>query len=158
VVVAADLVTGAERRIERGLVIDAVLASAAIPGVLPPVTWDGELLCDGGIVANVPVAAALAAGADEVWLLDTSGACTAPRRPGSAIDVALQAIAIMGAARTQAELACPPGQATIHHLLLPCQADRWFTDFGATPELLGAGAAAARAYLTNAPGNHPATR
>lgn len=150
VVVATDLGSGVERRLTAGPVIDAVLASAAIPGVFPPVAWQDELLCDGGVVANVPVAAALAAGADEAWVLDTSGPCTAPRHPRNAIDVALQAIAVMGASRTQAELACPPGSATIRHLMLPCRTDRWFTDFGATAELLAAGATAAHSHLTNA--------
>ena len=36
-VVAVDVVTGEELRLSRGPVLDAVLASAAIPGVLPPV-------------------------------------------------------------------------------------------------------------------------
>jgi NTE family protein len=147
VVVATELATGAERRLRRGPVIDAVLASAAIPGVFPPVHWDGVWLCDGGVVANVPVTAALDAGADEVWVLDTSGPCELRRRPRTIIDVALQALALMGSARVRAELACPPGKAAIHHVALRCRADRWFTDFGASAELLDDGAAAARRYL-----------
>ncbi len=147
VVVAADLATGAERRINRGPVIEAVLASAAIPGVFPPVTWKGQLLCDGGIVANVPLAAALEAGADEVWILDTSGPCSVPRRPRTAVDIALQAIAAGSAARTLAELSCPPGAAVIHHLVLPCRTNRWFTDFSAAHEMLADGAAATEEYL-----------
>ncbi len=37
-----------------GLLWEAVLASSAVPGVLPPVLKDGELLVDGAIVNNQP--------------------------------------------------------------------------------------------------------
>src|SRR6266566_1479383 len=39
------------RRLD-GPAVDAVLAAAAIPGVLPPVRWRGRLLADGGIADN----------------------------------------------------------------------------------------------------------
>ena len=40
---------------DRGTVVPAVRASIAIPGVLPPVPRDGDLLVDGGVLDNVPV-------------------------------------------------------------------------------------------------------
>lgn len=98
-------------------------------------------------MANVPLGAALVAGADEVWVLDTSGPCTRSGRARTVVDAALHAIAVMGGARARAELACPSGPAVLHHLALRCRSDRWFTDFSATSELLAEGAAAARAYL-----------
>jgi predicted acylesterase/phospholipase RssA len=42
-------------RLSDGPLTDAVLAAAAIPGVLPPVRWRGRLLADGGIADNTPV-------------------------------------------------------------------------------------------------------
>ncbi|OYT92348.1 MAG: hypothetical protein CFE43_08775 [Burkholderiales bacterium PBB3] len=39
----------------QGALWRAVQASSAVPGVLPPVAWDGDLLVDGGIVDNLPV-------------------------------------------------------------------------------------------------------
>ena len=46
----------AERVIhDRGLIERALNASLAIPGVLPPVPWDGDLLVDGGALNNLPV-------------------------------------------------------------------------------------------------------
>jgi predicted acylesterase/phospholipase RssA/CRP-like cAMP-binding protein len=39
----------------RGNVALAVRASVAIPGVLPPVPYDGDLLVDGGVLDNLPV-------------------------------------------------------------------------------------------------------
>lgn len=47
IVVATDLGTGRERRLHTGPVAEAVLASAAIPGIYPPVGRDGALLVDG---------------------------------------------------------------------------------------------------------------
>src|SRR5229473_1201886 len=53
--VAFDLLAGTEVRLSDGPSVDAVLAAAAIPGVLPPVRWRGRLLADGGIADNTPV-------------------------------------------------------------------------------------------------------
>lgn len=38
-----------------GSLHEAIVASAAIPGVFPMVEIDGRQMCDGGVVANVPV-------------------------------------------------------------------------------------------------------
>lgn len=40
---------------DRGPLVRAIRASIAIPGVLPPVPYDGDLLVDGGLLDNVPV-------------------------------------------------------------------------------------------------------
>jgi predicted acylesterase/phospholipase RssA len=40
----------------RGSVATAIRASVAIPGVLPPVPYGDELLVDGGVIDNLPVA------------------------------------------------------------------------------------------------------
>lgn len=58
--VAADLLTGEEVRITRGPLVPAVQASIAIPAVFAPVRIGGRPLIDGGMVANLPVAAARA--------------------------------------------------------------------------------------------------
>jgi predicted acylesterase/phospholipase RssA/CRP-like cAMP-binding protein len=39
----------------RGDAARAIRASAAIPGILPPVPFDGDLLVDGGVLNNLPV-------------------------------------------------------------------------------------------------------
>lgn len=147
VVVATDLRTGEERRLERGPVVDAVLASAAIPGVFPPVLWEGALLVDGGVVANLPLAAAAAAGAHEAWVLDTSQLCTALRPPSGAPAVALQCVAMAATARAKAELACPPGEMALHVVRLACSTYHSLVDFSGTDQLIAEGAAAAREAL-----------
>ena len=44
-----------EQVLRRGPLLDAVMASIAIPGALPPVASGGDLLCDGGTFNNFPV-------------------------------------------------------------------------------------------------------
>ncbi|QWK21812.1 patatin-like phospholipase family protein [Thermus antranikianii] len=55
---AADLLTGERVILRQGPVWKAVLASMAIPGLFPPVPWEGRLLVDGDVVEKVPVRAA----------------------------------------------------------------------------------------------------
>lgn len=49
-----------------------VLASMAIPGVVPPVVDDGQLLVDGGVLDNLPVEAMSRTGAGAVIAVDVS--------------------------------------------------------------------------------------
>jgi NTE family protein len=56
--VASNLSTKAPEIIRRGVMWQAVRASSAIPGMLPPFyTGDGMMLVDGGIMQNVPLEA-----------------------------------------------------------------------------------------------------
>jgi NTE family protein len=64
--VAADLSTGREVVLKRGLLRVAALASMAIPGVYPPVRIGEHILVDGGVVNPVPISVACAMGADVV--------------------------------------------------------------------------------------------
>jgi NTE family protein len=57
---AADLTTGLPITITSGRVMDAVLATSAVPGVFPAHRMDGQLLVDGGITSPIPVAEARA--------------------------------------------------------------------------------------------------
>ncbi len=53
--VAVDILSGATVFLRRGPVVEAALASSAIPGLFPPVKWENWLLVDGGMADNVPV-------------------------------------------------------------------------------------------------------
>jgi NTE family protein len=53
--IATNYSQASEHRIDRGDLAQALLASFAIPGALPPVVRDGDLLCDGGTFNNFPV-------------------------------------------------------------------------------------------------------
>ena len=54
-VVATNYSQACEQVLCHGPLQQAILASVAIPGALPPVIRDGDLLCDGGTFNNFPV-------------------------------------------------------------------------------------------------------
>jgi NTE family protein len=64
--IATDLVTWKTVVIKEGRLTDGVLPSISIPGVFPPVARRGQLLVDGGVLANVPVSELRQEGADFV--------------------------------------------------------------------------------------------
>jgi NTE family protein len=72
--VSMDIATATPYVIKAGPLLPALLASTAIPGVFPFVDHDGRRLCDGGVVANVPLRQAVAMGARSLVVLD----CTFP--------------------------------------------------------------------------------
>jgi NTE family protein len=76
--VAADLPTGREVVLRRGLVRVALLASMAIPGIYPPVRIGETVLVDGGVVNPVPISVASDMGADVVIAVPLSGVASEP--------------------------------------------------------------------------------
>lgn len=94
-VIAVDVVTGEELRLSRGPAVEAVMASAAIPGVLPPVSWEGRELMDGGVANNTPISHAVELGASEVYVLPTGNACALTEPPSGALAMALHALSLL---------------------------------------------------------------
>lgn len=70
--VAADLETGTAALLTSGSLRDAICASSAIPGLMPPIPINGRTLIDGGWVSKVPVIEAFRMGADMVIASDIS--------------------------------------------------------------------------------------
>jgi NTE family protein len=70
--VATEIGGGHEIWLRRGLLVDAIRASYALPGVFEPVKIDGRWLFDGAIVNPVPVSVARALGAERVIALNIS--------------------------------------------------------------------------------------
>lgn len=89
-----DLVRGEEFIFKEGGLRQAVAASCAIPGLLPPVETDGRFLIDGGWINAVPVAAARRLGADVVIGVDVYSDLDPFVLPESALDVAARAEAV----------------------------------------------------------------
>ena len=94
-VVATDMVLGSEVLLSAGPVVDAVLASTAIPGVFPPVRIGDRELIDGGVANNTPISAALRLGAKRVVVLPTGFSCALKRIPRDAIGRAMHALSIL---------------------------------------------------------------
>jgi NTE family protein len=65
-ILATDIDTGKSIRLEQEDLIDGILASAAILGLLPPVLWKGRQLIDGGVTNNLPLDVAVDKGATTV--------------------------------------------------------------------------------------------
>jgi NTE family protein len=60
-VVTTDLVSGTVQRFDNAtLTLDALVASATVPGLFPPVAMGDQLLVDGGVVQRAPVLELLA--------------------------------------------------------------------------------------------------
>lgn len=82
--VAASIERAAEHWFTEGSLVDAILASSAVPGILPPVKLDGEHFIDGGIVHSIPIGRAVELGATEIFVLHVGRIerpLKAPRNP-----------------------------------------------------------------------------
>ena len=120
--VAADLLTGTGVRICDGPLADGVLASAAIPGVFPPVHRNGRALVDGAVAGRSGVGDAVELGATTVYALPTGAACAPAAPPHSAIGVALHALTVLTQRRLAGEMADYAAAAEIRVLPPLC---RW---------------------------------
>jgi NTE family protein len=107
-VVATSLRTGQERWFTRGPVVPAVLASAALPAVLPPVEIDGERFIDGAVVDNVPIGRAVAAGATRIYVLHVGNFDRPRPEPRRPLEALLQSFSIARNYRFHADTRCPP--------------------------------------------------
>jgi len=109
-VVTTSLTDGRERWIAHGPAVEAILASSAIPSIFPPVTIDGDVLVDGGVVNNVPISRALSAGCDRIYVLLCGPLHFHPPPPRRPAEAALTAFFVAVHARFVRELAAlPPG-------------------------------------------------
>jgi NTE family protein len=94
-VVATDLLSGQEVVLSEGDAVSAVLASTALPGILPTVQRDGLSLVDGGLADNAAISVAVALGADTVFVLPTGYSCALTQPPTSALAVAIQSLGLL---------------------------------------------------------------
>jgi len=79
-VCAASIERAAEHWFDSGPVVDAIVASAAVPGLLPPARVGDEHFLDGGIVNSIPVGRAVQLGADRIFVLQV-GRIDRPLKP-----------------------------------------------------------------------------
>jgi NTE family protein len=102
--VTTDALIGTEVLLSAGGAADAVMASAAIPGIFDAVEIDGRLLCDGGVANNAALSQALALGADRVVVLPAGTACALDRPPRTPLGAALHAVTLLIDARLAVEI------------------------------------------------------
>lgn len=91
--VAAGIETASARWFDSGPLIDALLASTAVPGLLPPVEVDGVHHLDGGLVDSIPVGRAEQLGARVIHVLQVGRVeqpLVAPTTPWQVATVAFE--------------------------------------------------------------------
>jgi NTE family protein len=79
-ITATDYEEGRSVCFESGPVVDAVMASTALPGIFPPFRLDGRWFIDGAISEQLPLKAALECGADTIYVMAVSVPSPPPDR------------------------------------------------------------------------------
>jgi NTE family protein len=114
--VAASIEQAAEHWFADGPLVDAVLASSAVPGILPPVEIGGEHFVDGGVVNSIPVRRAVELGARTVYVLHVGRLERPLEPPRWPWEVALVAFEIARRHRFVADLAALGDEVDLHVL------------------------------------------
>jgi NTE family protein len=115
--VATAVDAAAEVWFSEGPIVDAILASSAIPAVYPAVVIDGVRYLDGAIVNDIPISRALELGANKIYVLHV-GSFDRPRpEPKRPLDVAVQAYWIARRHRFRRDLANLPDD--VEAIVLP---------------------------------------
>jgi NTE family protein len=157
-VVAVDAITGEELRLSRGSVLEAVLASAAIPAVLPPVEWEGRTLIDGGVSNNTPISHAVELGAERIYVLPTGHACALDEPPGGALAMALHAITLLTHRRLIDDIERHRDDAHLIVLPPPCPLSIQPIDFSRADQLISVALDDARDFLEGGGEERPPIR
>ncbi|MEV4624135.1 patatin-like phospholipase family protein [Asanoa sp. NPDC049573] len=153
---AASIERAAEHWFSTGPVVDAVLASASVPGLLPPAEIGEEHYVDGGIVNSIPIGEAVSSGARHIFVLQVGRIerpLTPPRRPWEVAQVAFE---IARRHRFARELAALPDDVTVHVLptggLEPRDDTPWaYRDMAAVGRRISRAYTASRRYLAQHP-------
>jgi len=114
--VAASLERASAHWFTAGPITEAVLASASVPGLLPPLRIGAEHFLDGGLVDSIPVGRAVELGATEIYVLQVGRIereLTVPRWPW---EVGMVAFEIARRSRYVEEMAALPAHVRAHVL------------------------------------------
>ena len=147
--VTMDTATGRAHSLRHGPLLPALLASAAIPGIYPPVDHEGRHLYDGGVVANVPMRVAVDMGARSLVVLDCGFPGQQPNPPDTFAEIVL--FTAMIAMRAQTTYEAPLIARDLPVVYVPGPAVRLVSplDFSHTDELIEASYEAARPFLAS---------
>lgn len=92
---ATNIENGTAKEFRRGDLVKVMRASMSVPGVIAPVEIDNALYVDGGLLQNVPVAAARAACADVVIAVNVGSPLLSRDQLGSVLGVTLQMVSVL---------------------------------------------------------------
>ncbi len=139
--VATDIETGEPVVLGRGLLHEAMRASAAIPVMFQPVEFQGRLLVDGGLANNLPVDVVRSMGVDVVIAVDASSKLEKRDRLLTLLDILSQSVSLPVRRETERQAA----RADL--VITPDTSDFSFTDFPYIPSIMRRGEDATRAAL-----------
>lgn len=146
-VVATDVDLGEPVTITDGSIVDAVVASTAIPAVFPVVEREGRRLFDGGVAANLPVQQALAMGARSLVILDAGAPVARPHEARSFHAISARAASLLLRHQPRADLATVSVEVPTVVLPTPIPTSASVFDFEQTAELLFAAEGSSIRYL-----------
>jgi len=131
--------------------VDAVLASASLPGLHPPVIYGNTQLVDGGVVDNVPAGIAMAKGATVIYLLNVGYGGAVEGQVKGVTQILLRTLTTFLAQSLFQDLAQAAADPAIelHHIHITDFADVSFKDFSHVDGMIEAGRNAAERYLRN---------
>ena len=129
--------------------VEAVLASASVPVIHPPVRYHGRQLVDGGVLANVAASFAMDKGATEIYVVNVSAGEQEEEYAEGVVDVAFRSLNTMIVQSLLRDLARAREHEEIdlHHIHIRAFSDTWFKDFSHTEEMFSAGYEATDEYL-----------
>jgi len=157
-VCATDLRDGTSIVLRSGDLRSNVKASAAIPMVFPSVVVAGRTLVDGGISANVPLAAARALGARTFVVLDAGYPCALPEVPRNPVGQVIHLMLLMLRHQSQSLVETLGTEHMVLYLPSPCPVRVSPHDFSHGAALIDAGRDTARHFFASAslsgPGVH----
>lgn len=148
-IVTTDAETGAAVVLSRGDAVPALLASAAFPGLYPPVCVGGHRLIDGGVSADTPVLQAEALGATTIYVLPAAVTQQTDHHAHAALLAAYRAVGQILVERERRDLAAVRGSV----LRLPAATTPVVSlvDFRDTPRLVRAGYSLTQDWLVEQP-------
>ena len=126
--VAACIETSSETWFDAGSLVDAVLASSAAPGLMPPVEVGGRHYVDGGVVNSIPVSRAVEMGASTIYVLHVGNIDAPLRLPRHPWDVAFVSFEISRRHRFHRDMENLPEGVVAHVLPTGVDPDRKFND------------------------------
>lgn len=123
-------------RLSAGPAVEAILASAAVPGIFPAVEIGGRELIDGAIAANTPLRLAADMGAKRIVVLSTGYACALKTLPRGVIARVLHAVTLLIAWQLMNEIETISADVQVHLAPALCPLDVSPYDFSAAPQLI----------------------
>ncbi len=155
--VATELSTQRGVLFNCGRLKPALLASAALPGIYPPVEINGALFVDGGLAANVPLKAAVEMGAASIVVLDVGSTCEQGSVPKNVAEMVMSALQTSMRQRVLVEAPMVSRTHPVVYLPAPCPINARLLEFDTSANLIDETEATVMRFLETAAPPVPGT-